>query len=765
MPAPSPSSRFLVDLGGRLEALRRGVGRPRRRASSAVAALGRLEVDDVAQQHAPGLERVVPGDDGAEGQRALAQPADHHVAAGLDALGDGDLALARQQLDAAHLAQVHADRVVGAAEAFLVDVAGRPPRSSSSSSSSRPWRRGLGLLALLALDDLDAHLAEHRHDVLDLLGAVLVGRQHGVQLVEGDVAALLAPRDQPLDGGRLVSSRVVSPSCSAGGGFRSSAVLVAMPLNSIRLPSRRLALPHAATASADARLGHAACGGVHRPPATGRACRSPASSCRLLAAASAAQTSTAPACAARTAVVAVTQSRTAASFVHQPLAVQQPEEMPPPRFGLGRHGSGLGAGRAAAWVAAGTSDLRDNPPTVPEACESGGQARPVGVKRIGRASRMCSGDMGMRGPSYQCARSRRRSRQIEAAIGLLDVVQQRRDGAAGWRSGMRSALARTVCGSGGRAVGRAGRRAATAGRPARGRRRPAACGDGSKNRSSSARRYSRGQRPVGDRARPPPRAGRAARRAAPGRSLHRPRAAASNSASTSGARAVQDRLERGAAPRARTRLSGSSPAGSAAMRSVARGPAAAAPVSAARAGGAPAGGVAVEAQHRLGREPPQRLELLRRSARCRAARPRRRSPPDAARSRPCSPRPRPAGRPCRGARLAARRGRGAYRVRRLENSGVSGPLTYFGWPSPSVRPPKLISPAAAVADRERDPVEEQLARRPPVLGPPHQPGLGQQSRRRSPACRARRPARRARRRTSPGRSGSIVSSDRPRPRR
>jgi len=36
----------------------------------------------------------MPGDDGTEGQRALAEAADHHVAAGLDALGDRDLALA-----------------------------------------------------------------------------------------------------------------------------------------------------------------------------------------------------------------------------------------------------------------------------------------------------------------------------------------------------------------------------------------------------------------------------------------------------------------------------------------------------------------------------------------------------------------------------------------------------------------------------------------------------------------------------------------------
>ena len=40
--------------------------------------------------------------------------ADHQFAAGLDALGDGDFAFARQQLDRAHLAQIHAHRIVGA---------------------------------------------------------------------------------------------------------------------------------------------------------------------------------------------------------------------------------------------------------------------------------------------------------------------------------------------------------------------------------------------------------------------------------------------------------------------------------------------------------------------------------------------------------------------------------------------------------------------------------------------------------------------------
>ena len=150
----------------------------------------------------------MPGDDGLEGQRALAEPADHHVAAGLDALGDGDLALARQQLDAAHLAQVHADRVVGAAEALLVDIAGRAPPPPSLSFSSD---RGFGLARRaprrprsprLSTTLMPISLSMARVSSI-MLGGDLVRRQRGVQLVVGDVAALLAAGDQLLDRGGL----------------------------------------------------------------------------------------------------------------------------------------------------------------------------------------------------------------------------------------------------------------------------------------------------------------------------------------------------------------------------------------------------------------------------------------------------------------------------------------------------------------------------------------------------------------------------------
>ena len=47
----------------------------------------------------------------------------------------------------------------------------------------RPRRRPRRLLALFLLDDVDAHVGQHRHGVFDLVGGHLLRRQHGVQLV------------------------------------------------------------------------------------------------------------------------------------------------------------------------------------------------------------------------------------------------------------------------------------------------------------------------------------------------------------------------------------------------------------------------------------------------------------------------------------------------------------------------------------------------------------------------------------------------------
>ena len=78
------------------------------------AGIGGFQIDDVAQENLALVELVAPDDEGLEGQRAFAQAGDHRLAAGLDALGDGDFAFAREQLDRAHFAQIHAHRIVGA---------------------------------------------------------------------------------------------------------------------------------------------------------------------------------------------------------------------------------------------------------------------------------------------------------------------------------------------------------------------------------------------------------------------------------------------------------------------------------------------------------------------------------------------------------------------------------------------------------------------------------------------------------------------------
>ena len=105
------------------------------------------------------LEREVEREDG------LA----HLALAGLDLLGDRDLLLAGEERDAAHLLEVHADRIGGLARRALGLLGlgrllgplglGRPSRRSSASAVSSTRL------------DLDVHVAEHRDDLVELFGA------------------------------------------------------------------------------------------------------------------------------------------------------------------------------------------------------------------------------------------------------------------------------------------------------------------------------------------------------------------------------------------------------------------------------------------------------------------------------------------------------------------------------------------------------------------------------------------------------------------
>ena len=142
------------------------------------------------------------------------------------------------------------------------------------------------------------------------------------------------------------------------------------------------------------------------------------------------------------------------------------------------------------------------------------------------------------------------------------------------------------------------------------------------------------------------------------------------------------------APRARIRLSGSSPAGRVRNRRLLPGRSKRQRPFGGAGRGAPAGIVAVEAEIGLVGQLSTARRAGLRSGRCRAAPPRRQSRRHGARSRPCSPRPRSLAGP-RGGRGAARSRQ--YRLAPLWKRGVSGELRYFGSPVPMTRPPKAMT--------------------------------------------------------------------------
>src|SRR5499433_532962 len=201
--------------GRRHDRLAVGTDHRRRHGLGVGPGIGRFEVDDVAKEYLSLVELVAPNDDGLEGERALTQTGDHRFATSLDALGDRDLALAREKLHRAHFAQVHAHRIIRAFGRLFGLGLGRDLLLDLDQLAALALGLFVGLLArlfslfarllsffarLLGLDHIDAHLAEHGEHVLDLLGIDLLGGQHRVDLVMGDVAALLGGADELPDG-------------------------------------------------------------------------------------------------------------------------------------------------------------------------------------------------------------------------------------------------------------------------------------------------------------------------------------------------------------------------------------------------------------------------------------------------------------------------------------------------------------------------------------------------------------------------------------
>ena len=102
-----------------------------------------------------------------DGQRGFANAADHQLSTGLYTFGNRDLSLTRQQLNAAHLAKIHAYRIVGAGYIAVGHIARR------ALFLALAFR---GVVAVRCLDNGYAHLVQRRHEIVNLLGGEILGR-------------------------------------------------------------------------------------------------------------------------------------------------------------------------------------------------------------------------------------------------------------------------------------------------------------------------------------------------------------------------------------------------------------------------------------------------------------------------------------------------------------------------------------------------------------------------------------------------------------
>jgi hypothetical protein len=155
-----------------------------------VILLGQLlidEGDELPDAALVGLERLAHLDDQARDRRRPRDRLDDGELAAFDPLGDLDFPLARQERDGAHLAQVHADRIVG-----LVERAWRQVQLELFGSLARPVEQLVFPVRFLRVDDLDAGASERTEQIVELVRRRDVGWQQLVDLVVQQVPFFFA---------------------------------------------------------------------------------------------------------------------------------------------------------------------------------------------------------------------------------------------------------------------------------------------------------------------------------------------------------------------------------------------------------------------------------------------------------------------------------------------------------------------------------------------------------------------------------------------
>ncbi len=150
-----------------------------------------VEDDQLADAAFVGPQLLTHRHDRAGDRRGAGDRLDHRQLAALDALGDLDFAFAGEEGHGAHLAQVHADGIVG-----LVEGAGREVQFDFFG----PFTGSIELLLfperLLRVDDLDARAAERTEQIIEILRRRDVGGQDFVDLVVQQVSLFLTDRDE-----------------------------------------------------------------------------------------------------------------------------------------------------------------------------------------------------------------------------------------------------------------------------------------------------------------------------------------------------------------------------------------------------------------------------------------------------------------------------------------------------------------------------------------------------------------------------------------